>query len=380
MFRAVALIVVLFTTWESIKAQGLRQAGVPPWEKKTPVWGRVTRVEGMFAEFSLNRQSGLWKGDTVRVFRRIEGARKLVIPKNPLELPHYVQTEATTVELGTMSVGIVDDKQAVGKANGHLPAVGDYVLFQKPVPRADDPENPFNKFIGSYADITLYDFSRDAPPNGVLAPRRGLILDLKTATLQDIRTITVAFPSIPVDDDNLADFRVALSANACAFYDAGEINRIRIGATDYVYDSTYNTLAQAGVVASRGHSSTRPAVNPASKRGDIPLIPYIASSSHKNKRKSPSPAPYPLAPYPVPRGSSSAPDISPEFKALLGGVALIAALKLAEQMTSNHGDDSTHSTSHPYDRKSYSHFPFTYEDEEIMKRALRLPLTGGNGR
>jgi hypothetical protein len=319
MFRAVALIVVLFTTWESIKAQGLPQAEVPSWEKKTPVWGRVTRVEGMFAEFSLNRQSGLWKGDTVRVFRRIEGARKLVIPENPRELPHYVQTEATTVDLGTMSVGIVDDKQAVGKANGHLLAVGDYVLFQKPVPRADDPNNPFNKFIGAYAEIKLYDNDTDAPPNSVLAPSRGLILDLKAATLQDIRTITIAFPSVP------ADTRVAFSANACATYEAGDINRMRIGARDYVYDSTYNTLAQAGVVASRGHSSTRPA-NLASKRGEIPLIPYIASSSHKSKKERLSPAP-----HPVPRGPSSAPNISPEAKALLAVGATIAYLKLLEQ-------------------------------------------------
>jgi hypothetical protein len=311
----------------------------------------------MFAEFSLNRQSGLWKGDTVRVFRRIDGARKLVTPENPLELPHYVQTEATTVDLGTMSVGIVDDKQAVGKTNGHLPAVGDYVLFQKPVPRADDPDNPFNKSIGSYAYIIPYDNHTGAPPNSVLAPSRGLILDLKTATLQDIRTITIAFPSVP------ADTRVAFSADARVTYEAGDINRIRIGARDYVYDSTYNTLAQAGVVASRGHSSTRPA-NLASKRGEIPLIPYIASSSHKNKRKSPSPAP-----YPVPRGSPFAPDISPEVKALLVGAAVIGALKLLEQMGSSHGDGSAPSTSYPYDPKSNPYFPFRSAEE---KRAARM--------
>jgi hypothetical protein len=62
MFRAVALIVVLFTTWESIKAQGLAQDKVPSWEKKTPVWendkchapnlGGIRRIEKSLAVYS----------------------------------------------------------------------------------------------------------------------------------------------------------------------------------------------------------------------------------------------------------------------------------------------------------------------------------------
>jgi hypothetical protein len=200
-----SIALVAFFSCMSLHAQS------PTLTRDNHVWVEVTRVKEEHAEFNLNRSHGLRAGERVWICRK-------------------GQTRSGR-HLGQMTTLIVDDKQAVGRAEGFLPRVGDLVLFERPQSRAEPKILP-DKLIGTYVYI-IFESSANQT-----SPARALVSDVLCTSGSDIREIEVVFPGTQ-------------SVNRTLRYKASQIRSMRAGNVTYKLDAVTQTLVESSVLDKR---------------------------------------------------------------------------------------------------------------------------------